>query len=281
VPGSLARFVGMGDSVREQKDDGSGAVKSADRVLDLFELLGRWDGEMSHADIVEALGIPKSSLTQLLRTLVARGYVEFAASSKGYRLGDAFAGLTQRAADSRDLVAFVEPLLAEMTRTTRETSALNQLKGDMAEVVATVASSQRLVSHMRRGDAAPLYATSGGKAILAHLPEAMRNEYLSSVRLKPITPRTIRTKRELRRQIDEVREAGIAYSLEEFTPGIVGIGVPVLSEAGFPLGSLNIAMPAVRYSPATRDRAIGALTAARDRIERQFSGVRSPRARTG
>lgn len=261
-------------------EDTLGSVKSANRVLDLFELLGRWDGEMSHADIVEALRIPKSSLTQLLRTLVARGYLEFFPSSKGYRLGDAFGRLTQRASDSRDLVAFVEPLLAEMSRTTRETSALNQLKGDMSEVVATVSSPQRLVSHMHRGDAAPLYATSGGKAILAHLPESMRSEYLAAVRLQPITPRTIRTKRELRRQIDEVRRTGIAYSIEELTPGIVGIGTPVLSDAGFPLGSLNIAMPAVRYSPAARDRAIELLTAARERIERQFSGGRTSRARS-
>jgi hypothetical protein len=65
----------------------TGVVKSADRVLDLFELLGRWGAEMSHTDLVEALQIPKSSLTQLLRNLVSRGYIEFSPSTKGYRLG--------------------------------------------------------------------------------------------------------------------------------------------------------------------------------------------------
>jgi hypothetical protein len=113
----------------------------------------------------------------------------------------------------------IQPILEEITRATQETSAFNQLKGDVAEVVATVPSTQRLVWHMHRGDLAPLYATSGGKAILANLPEAMRAEYLRTVTFKAVTPKTIRSKRELQRQIVAIRDEGIAYSFEEFHAG--------------------------------------------------------------
>src|SRR5687768_9688807 len=93
----------------------SGSVKSAVRVLDLLELLDRV-GQLSHADIAEALEIPKSSLTQLLRTLVARGYIAFDPAAKAYRLGDAFQRFSRRANDSRDLVTFVGPVLEDITR---------------------------------------------------------------------------------------------------------------------------------------------------------------------
>ena len=249
----------------------SPAVKSADRVLDLFELLGGWGGEMSHADIVEALGIPKSSLTQLLRTLATRGYVEYSSSTKGYRLGAAFARLSLRTGQLRDLISAIEPLLADITRATQETSALNQRNGDMSEVVATVNSPQRLVSNMRLGDLAPLYATSGGKVILAMLPEIAREEYLARVKFEPITPRTIRGKRELQRQLAAIREAGVAYSHEEFTPGIVGIGVPLLAGDATLLGALNIAMPAVRHTPLAEERAIRALREAAERVRFRFT----------
>jgi DNA-binding IclR family transcriptional regulator len=265
--------------------DPASVVKSADRVLDVFELLARWGAEMSHTDLVDALQIPKSSLTQLLKNLVQRGYVEFSAETKGYRLGDAFLRLSRQTGESRSLVAIIQPILEEITKVTQETSALNQLKGDHAEVAATVPSPQRLVSHMRRGDMAPLYATSGGKALLANLPVAMRDEYLRTVVFAAVTPKTIRSKRELQKQIATVLKTGVAYSYEEFTPGIVGVGVPILSDTGFPLGALNIAVPSVRFSKQLQQRAIEVLLAGAERARRQFlatqpqGGPRTARSR--
>src|SRR5689334_1290582 len=51
------------------------AVKSADRVLDILQLLARQGSALSHHEIGTSLGIPKSSLTHLLRNLVAREFL--------------------------------------------------------------------------------------------------------------------------------------------------------------------------------------------------------------
>jgi hypothetical protein len=118
--------------------------------------------------------------------------------------------------------------------------------------------------------AGQLYAVSAGKAILAHMPDAVREEYFSQVIFERITPKTISSKAELRREIANVQRQGFAHSLDEFTLGIVGISVPILTEGDFPLGALNIAMPSVRYTPETRDRAVKVLTGAAKRIRRQY-----------
>lgn len=238
-------------------------------MLDLLELLAGGE-RMSHADIAAALEIPKSSLTQLLRTLAARGYVDFEPASKRYCLGTAFARFSRQAGEMRDLADFVLPFLEDITRETEESCALNQLKGEESEVVATVNSGQRLLTAMRKGDVAPLYATSGGKMLLAHLPETMRNGYVAKVVLTPITAKTIRSRKELLRQIAAIRRDGFAYAFEEFTPGICGIAVPILSASGHPLGSLNVAMPTLRFNPRTRERVARALTKAAARIQREF-----------
>ena len=243
-------------------DTSPSVVKSADRVLDLFELLGRWGREMAHSDIADALGIPRSSLTHLLRNLVSRGYVAYSAETKAYRLGSAFAALVQQGGAADDLLHRAGPVLEEITARTGESSALNRLKNMQAEVVATATSPQRLVSHMRLGDMAPLYATSGGKVILAYLPQPQQEEYMQTVRFEPITPITISTVDELRRQLLTVRREGIAYSFDEYTPGIVGVAVPILLESGYPIASLNIAMPTVRYSAKVRDATAEILEAA-------------------
>jgi len=247
------------------------AVKSADRVLDLIEFLARGGREMSHTEIAEALEIPKSSLTQLLKNLVSRGYVELTPNGRGYRLGEAVVNLSQSVGRGRNLVSEAEAFLAELTRETGESSALNQLKDDRAEVVATVLGPHRLVTHMRLGDLAPLYATSGGKAILANMPEPFLKIYLSQVRFEAATLGTLKSVRALTRQLSAVRQTGFAYSHEEWTPGIVGVGVPVLDRAGALLGAVNVAVPAARFDAAVQQRCEGALRRALDHIGRHLA----------
>lgn len=246
------------------------AVKSADRVLDIFELFARWGQEMSHAEIAEHLGIPKSSLSQLLNTLEVRGYLELGKSKKNYRLGQALTKLSGQGASVRDLLSVAKPMLNELSQSCGESSAVNVLQGDESVVVATVLGPHRLVTHMREGDRAPLYATSGGKVLLAYLPAGMRDEYYARVQFTPMLPNTIGSLSELREQIDQIRREGVAYSMEEFTLGIIGIAVPIGAGSGVPLASLNVAMPATRNAPEARDRIVSALRRSAQLTERRL-----------
>ena len=164
---------------------------------------------MSHMEIAEALGIPKSSLTQLLKNLVGRDWLTYSPASKGYSLGPAFSRLAHRVSGTSDLVSTAGPVLTELTTHIAESSALNVLKGDVAEVVSTVMGPHRLVSHMRLGDIAPLYAISGGKAILAFLPGEMQEDYFRRVKFEGTTPNTIQSAKVLRTQLREIQHDGI------------------------------------------------------------------------
>jgi DNA-binding IclR family transcriptional regulator len=53
-------------------------------------------------------------------------------------------------------------------------------------------------------------------------------------------------------QLQNIYADGIAYSYDEFTPGTVGIAVPVLDIYNRALAGAAIALPAVRLE-ATRD----------------------------
>ncbi|WP_249192537.1 hypothetical protein [Burkholderia cenocepacia] len=97
----------------------------------------------------------------MLKNLATREYVKFVPDAKGYRLGDAILRLANQVNQSRNLISCAESALRDITQQTMESCALNQLKGDQVEVVA-VTNQQRLVSHLRLGDLAPLYAVSGG-----------------------------------------------------------------------------------------------------------------------
>lgn len=250
--------------------DEPASVKSADRVLDLFEALARWGDRMSHSQLAEALDIPKSSLTQLLRNLTQRGYIDFSPLDKKYRLGAKLLELSRNAAVAVDIVALAAPVLAAISSATRESSALNVQVGDVSEVVAAHNGSHRLLSHMRLGDQAPLYATSSGKLMLAFMGDAQLADYLARVPLEPVTAGTLRSVSALRHQLERAAAEQIAYSFEEFTPGIVGIAVPVISDAGALIAAINVAIPAVRLTDALKQSCIEALKAEAESLRRKL-----------
>src|SRR5437867_8333128 len=94
------------------------SVKSADRVLDILDLLAFTGREMTHAEIARRIDIPKSSLTHLLRNLVQRGYAD-----------GAFA-LARRGANTRTLITHAKPCLERLTAATGESSALSLLQAE-------------------------------------------------------------------------------------------------------------------------------------------------------
>lgn len=238
---------------------GRSNVKSASRVIDLLELLARWGHEMTHVEIVDALGIPKSSLSHLLATLRARGYVDYSPETRTYRLGKAVAALARQTAQLHDIIALVGPVLRRLTEETDESSALNLLKGDYVEVAAKVDSPHRFLYHLRIGDMAPLYASSSGKAMLACMPPEMCDEYLSRVEMTPITPKTRTSKSELRRELKEVARTGIAYSREELTLGVVSMSKAVVNDAGTLIAALSVGAPIQRFDKALDARVRHAL----------------------
>lgn len=260
----------LGQQDEASSDSLAGSVKSATRVLDLFEFLARWDSEKTHTEIADELGIPKSSLTKLLKTLLQRGYLNYVPSSKGYALGPSIGRLANRARDGRDLVAAAGPILSWMSDETRETCALNFIKGDRSEVVASVVGPHRLNFSMRSGDVAPLYATSGGKILLAHLPQVMLDEYLDRVVFEQITPTTITSAERLRAELVEARKSGFAYVNEEFTPGIIGVAVAVLSRSGYPVASLNVATPVPRFDADKRRLCEASLSRAAKMLQKKL-----------
>jgi DNA-binding IclR family transcriptional regulator len=246
-------------------------VKSADRVLDLFELLSRSSRGVSHSDISERLGIPKSSLTPLLRNMLSRGFVVVRPDGRTYQLGPQLLRLVRAGRMAINLAGEAEIFLHHATREVAESSAFNQLKGDELEVVATVLGPHRLITHMKVGDLSPLYAASGGKAILAHMPEDFRRDYFKKVRFQSWTDATIVKRSDLERQLETIRRTGVAHSYGEWTPGIVGVGVVVMGSDNLPIGSVNFAIPTARYDEVLDRRAETALKRCAADMQRYFS----------
>jgi DNA-binding IclR family transcriptional regulator len=259
---------------------GKPVVKSADRVLDLFELLAHKGRALTHSELCAELGIPKSSLSQLVGNLVERGYLQFTPGAATYGIGQRLMDLVERQRHNITLPELAQPLCDRLTRLTGESSSLNLRRDDMMQRVCGANSTQPLTFSMSVGQVAPLYAVSSGKVMLAWLPEQELAAYLAANPLSPITPRTLTSASALRKQLKEVRRDGVAWSVEEYTPGIVGIGVPVFQgDDEQPIAAFNIAMPSVRDSAAQRARIVGALKEAAASLQKDLLAAQEARKR--
>jgi DNA-binding IclR family transcriptional regulator len=274
--GSLAGWNQPTGGARKAPSAPRSAVKSADRVLDVLELLASTGRSMTHGELARRLAIPKSSLTPLLRNLAQRGYVEQLPHTLQFHLGEGTYALARRGARSRELVRLSEPWLHRLMRITGESAGLSVLREDVAERIASAESSKAVLYSMHVGVLQPLYASSAGKVLLAWMPVTEREAYLRRIKLHPRTEQTIRSPAVLRRQLQAVREEGVAWSFGEFTAGIVGIGVPVLDAHGRAMAAVGVALPASRLDDPRKKKLVDALRGTAHEVARAIEAAEEP-----
>jgi DNA-binding IclR family transcriptional regulator len=222
-------------------------VKSADRTIELLEFIGRAGEPPCFAQMSRELGIPKSSLFQLLTSLSRRGYVEQVSARGGYRLGSAVVDLAQHVLNPDNATTRLEPVIRELSASLNETCGFYVRSGDFAELTLASTAWHPLKIEMPLGRLMPLYAASHGRVILAELSDEQLDAYIARTTFDPFTPNTIRSGGELRDKIDQIRHDGFSHSESEFAVGIMSFAV-ALREGGRVLGSMGVILPTARYT---------------------------------
>jgi IclR family transcriptional regulator, acetate operon repressor len=253
--------------------------RTANRVVDILELLAASRDGLALREISAQLEAPKSSLLPLLRALTARGLLE-QGHSGAYRLGSRALGLGSGAAARRDLVDLARPALLALMRRTDETVFLGVLAGDSLSVVyVDKVDSEQIIRYAAGvGDRRPLHATSTGRAILAFLPVEQREEILRALPLERHTDRTVTSVAALRASLEETQRTGICVSVDEMVRGASGVAAPIFDRHGAVVGACTIAGPTDRLRSRLRQLAAEARDAA-DAIS-SLLGHRTPDDRT-
>lgn len=244
-----------------QRADGSSSVKSATRTLDILEFVVGHGRPVSAAEIAATLGIPISSLSYLLGTLIDRGYL--LRSGRLHSPGPALARLNTSARETV-LAERVNARIRSLSLQLNETAAFFVRQGYEMEAIASEVSAQPLRYTVEIGRLLPLHAFSAGKAILATFAPDELEQYFRTVELKAYTPQTVTSEALLREQLGRIGRRGLARTSGEYTPGIIGIGRSVMTADGTLLGAISVAIPAARATPALEERAAMLLLRASD-----------------
>jgi IclR family transcriptional regulator, pca regulon regulatory protein len=187
------------------------------------------------ADIADELGMSRSTTHRYVITLVALGYLEQGASRK-YRLGLRVTDLGMSAMNATGLREHAHPYLEELRQRTSYTVALGVLDGTEVLYLDRVRSFRRgqsaLDLDLHAGSRVPAYCTAMGKLLLANIPESEQRDALATLKPTKRGPNTITSKKALRDEFDQVRDAGFAVDDEELAAELFAIAVPVRDAGG-------------------------------------------------
>lgn len=205
-------------------------VQSVERAFSILELLQNAnDGEMSLKDISGALNLNKSTTFGLINTLVNLGYVQQNNSNQQYMLGLRLLGFSEAVKQQSVLRQAIHPYMARLNAKYDETIHCAIKYGKKILYIDKVeATNSPIYINTRVGATRDMHCTGVGKCILANMPEDQQQEILSKP-LKTATYNTITNSKQLKIELEKIRENGYAYDDEESFVGLFCVAVPVFS----------------------------------------------------
>ncbi len=217
------------------------------RALTLLKAFTDEQPELSLAELAKGADLNKTTTYRLLTALESEGMVARNDDADTYRLGPEAIVLGGRAMRANNLRAVCRPELEALARQTREAATVEMMLEGEVLTLDEVSGGYLVGAAQSVGTHWPLYATSTGKVMLAHLPEAELDGLLQFP-LVAFTANTITTAETLRRELEQIRERGYAIANEELEVGYVAIGAPVHNHNGQVVAAISVGGPRARLT---------------------------------
>jgi IclR family pca regulon transcriptional regulator len=225
-------------------------MSSLARGLAVIRAFTQQRRELTIAQLSHRTDIPRAAVRRCLYTLAKLGYVG-SEDGRTYTLRPRILALGHAYLSSTPLATAVQPLLDQISDELHESSSMAVLEGDEILYIARSSTTTRLMSiDLGLGSRLPAYCTSMGRVLLAHLPPAQLEQYLSRVKLTRLTNRTVSTAAELKRVLAEVRRDGYAIVDQELEIGLRSMAIPVKDASGRCVAAINVGTQSARVSVA-------------------------------
>jgi len=267
---AIARIVRHPDVDEEVEDRARGGLQSIGRAFAILEEVARNRDGIALADLSKRVGLHTSTTFHLVKSMVSLGYIRQIKESKRYRIGRPLFALAASALDEMEMVSVATPVLDDLSRETGESSHFAARMSDAVVVMARTPGPGVFQLTDRVGVVRPAYCTALGKVILAALRPDQLDRYLDRVELIAMTSKTITSPQRLRRELQEVRRAGIALDDGEFNNEVRCAAMPVYDFSGQVVGAIGISGPVWRLSIRALENKAGKLAEAARRLSQAF-----------
>ena len=255
------------------------SIEVLGRAIDILCVFSHARPSMSLTEIVQEVGLPKTTVFRVLSSLAERGFCRWDAQAGKYSLGFELlrlADIRRRQSNVHDVAL---PVMREIRNEVNETVILSVRSGDSRVHIDFVEGLHPMRRMADLGVHAPLYAGAASKVLLAGMEDGQIEAYLKRTKLTAFQESTITDPAILWREIRLVRKRGFAESKGELFPGGGALAAPIKDYSGGTVAVMDILTPAHRYTAAHRDRCIGLLLNGAQRASERL-GYRTQAAAT-
>ena len=231
----------------EQKSTGENYLSSVKNALRILNSFSMDEPEKKISDISADLGLNKSTVSRTMATLASEGFVFKDPDTKKYRLGYSILTLSGILNSNMDVYRESQPVVIKLVENIGETAHIS-IFADLEVVYLQKVECNhpvRFLTHV--GKRNPPYCTSSGKVLMAFSNDNVIDSIIKKGLIQ-YTKNTIINPDKLRAHLKQIRENGYAYSVEEFSEGVVTIAAPIYDYTGKVIAALSIVGPKQRIS---------------------------------
>jgi DNA-binding IclR family transcriptional regulator len=211
-------------------------LSSLESAVSILRCFSHETPELAVSDVAARLGMPKSSVSRLLRTMGEQGLVEQDPDTRRYRLGIFVVELGQLYHSDLKVIDLVDAEVEALVKDTGFTAYIGVLiEGDIV-ILRRRHGAYPVRMMLEPGFRMPAVPAAFGMALLARLPdEKLRTMLTAEARGK-------RQRSEVFAELDEIRERHWAIADEAF-PGMCAIGTAVGSADDQPAVGFSLSFP--------------------------------------
>lgn len=224
--------------MRQQDFQPGETIQMVERAMTVLDAMRVSGGPIGVQEIARTCELNPSTAFRILKTLEKSQWV-FQLADGSYVLGQKLGFVTEK--QSLNLALREVAIFVMKDLTARIGPAMNLIVRDGTQgVIVQQSRTASLVDYVPPLlSRVPLYATAGGKVLLAELPTDLEERILSAIDLKPLTNHTITDRQVLIASLREIAEQGYAVDNRETSENGFCIGVPVRDNAGSAVAALS------------------------------------------
>ena len=212
-------------------------IQSIQRALALLNCFSTEEPRLGLLELSKKLGLHKSTVYRLIRTLEHENYLQKCNDSEQYTLSSKFLELSRIVLDSLDLRKVSLPVMQELSDSIGYLVFLSQKSNEQKVCIEKIGVRRGLQPTIRIGQILPLHIGSSGKVLMAYTPGKEVNKYLERERAFD----TQEKRDKYKAQLAEIRAQGYATGFNERVQDGGAISAPIFDFKGHIAAALTVA----------------------------------------
>ncbi len=226
----------------------NGTVNSVVKAMRVLKCFNEKNPEWGLTQLSQELKMPKSTLLNLVRTLELGGYLEKVPNTPNYRLGMELFELGYVVHSSIPIIQHAIAIMEELQEKTGEIIYFTVPRNGKVLYLEGIYPGKRLIHYSIAGRVLHMHCTGVGKAMLTYLPDELIQKIVDYWGMPQFTPKTITNYADLMKVIELNRKRGYAIDIEEESPGVKCVAVPIRTAHNEVLGALSISSSILRLN---------------------------------